>query len=83
MVAVAGLMAGLLALAHQPGLLLIGFGGLLVIAMFALFAGVVLPQHRFSPVLRQSVDVTEAILIAAVLPLALGVLDLYKAFRAL
>ena len=83
MVAVAGLMAGLLALAHQPGLLLIGFGGLLVIAMFALFAGVVLPQRRFSPVLRQSVDVTEAILIAAVLPLALGVLDLYQTFRAL
>jgi type VII secretion integral membrane protein EccD len=83
MVAVAGLMAGLLALAHQPGLLLIGFGGLLVLAMLALFAGVVLPQRRFSPVLRQSVDVTEAILIAAVLPLALGVLDLYQTFRAL
>jgi ESX secretion system protein EccD len=83
MVAIAGLMAGLLALARQPGLLLIGFGGLLVLAMFALFAGVVLPQRRFSPVLRQSVDVTEAILIAAVLPLALGVLDLYQTFRAL
>ncbi len=83
MTAVAGLMAGLLALTHQPGLLLIGFGGLLVIATFALFVGVVLPQRRFSPVLRQSVDVMEAILIAAVLPLALGVLDLYKAFRAL
>ncbi len=83
MVAIAGLMAGLLALARQPGLLLIGFGGLLVLAMFALFAGVVLPQRRFSPVLRQSVDVAEAILIAAVLPLALGVLDLYQTFRAL
>ncbi|PZS12227.1 MAG: type VII secretion integral membrane protein EccD [Pseudonocardiales bacterium] len=83
MVAVAGMMAGLLALARQPGLLLIGFSGLLVIATFALFAGVVLPQRRFSPVLRQSVDVMEAILIAAVLPLALGVLDLYKTFRAL
>ncbi|MGH3547528.1 MAG: type VII secretion integral membrane protein EccD [Pseudonocardiaceae bacterium] len=83
MVAVAGMMAGLLALVHQPGLLLIGFGGLLVIATFALFAGVVLPQRRFSPVLRQSVDVMEAILIAAVLPLALGVLDLYQTFRAL
>ena len=40
-------------------------------------------RHGFSPVLRQSVDVIEAVLIASVLPLALGVLDLYNAFRAL
>ncbi|MFY9806308.1 MAG: type VII secretion integral membrane protein EccD [Pseudonocardiaceae bacterium] len=83
MVAVGGLMAGLLALARQPGVLLVGFGGLLALAMFALFTGVTLPRRRFSPVLRQSVDVLEAVLIASVLPLALGVLDLYSTFRAL
>jgi type VII secretion integral membrane protein EccD len=77
MVAVAGLMAGLLVTADRPGLLLVGFGGLLVLATLALVAGVVLPRRRFSPVLRRSVDVAEAVLIAAVLPLALGVLDLY------
>jgi type VII secretion integral membrane protein EccD len=83
MVVVAGLMAELLATANRPGLLLAGFGGLLVLATLALVAGVVLPRRRFSPVLRRSVDVAEAVLIAAVLPLALGVLDLYNTFRAL
>jgi type VII secretion integral membrane protein EccD len=83
MLAVAGLVTRLLALAGQPALLLAGFGGLLVLAALALFAGVVLPRRRFSPVLRRAVDVTEAILIAAVLPLALGVLDLYNTIRAL
>jgi type VII secretion integral membrane protein EccD len=83
MVAVAGLLAGLLATASQAGSLLAVFSGLLVLAMLALLAGVVLPRRRFSPVLRRSVDVVEATLIAAVLPLALGVMDLYNIFRAL
>lgn len=83
MVAVAGLMGGLLVTAEEPGLLLAGFGGLLVLAALALVTGVVLPRRRFSPVLRRSVDVVEAVLIAAVLPLALGVLDLYSTLRAL
>jgi hypothetical protein len=75
MVTVAGLIAALLV---TPGLLWVGFGALLVLAMLALVAGVVLPRRRFSPVLRRSVDVLEAVLIAAVLPLALGVLGLYQ-----
>lgn len=74
MVTVAGLIAALLV---KPELLWVGFGALLVLAMLALVAGVVLPRRRFSPVLRRSVDVLEAVLIAAVLPLALGVLGLY------
>ena len=82
MVAVAGLLAGLLVTAGQA-LLLAVFAGLLVLATVALALGVVLPSRRFSPVLRRSVDVIEAMLIAAVLPLALGVLDLYNTFRAL
>jgi type VII secretion integral membrane protein EccD len=83
MIAVAGLTVELLATADRPILLIVGFGGLLVLAAFALFTGVVLPRRRYSPVLRRSVDVIEAVLIAAVLPLALGVLDLYNTFRAL
>jgi type VII secretion integral membrane protein EccD len=82
MAAIAGLLAGLLVTAGQA-LLLAVFGGLLVLATLALALGVVAPNRRFSPVLRRSVDVMEAMLIAAVLPLALGVLDLYNTFRAL
>jgi len=44
---------------------------------------VVFPRHRFSPVLRRSVDVTEALLIASVLPIALAVMDLYSTVRYL
>ncbi len=83
MATVAGMMAGLLATGDQATLLLVGFGGLLALATFSLIAGLILPRRRFSPVARRSVDVMEAVLIAAVLPLALGVLDLYNAFRAL
>ncbi|MGH3996766.1 MAG: type VII secretion integral membrane protein EccD [Pseudonocardiaceae bacterium] len=83
MSAVAGLVTGLLVPAGQSGLLLAVFGGLLILAVLALVLGVVLPRRRFSPVVRRSVDVIEATLIAAVLPLALGVMDLYNAFRAL
>jgi type VII secretion integral membrane protein EccD len=82
-VGVGGLMTGLLATARQPGVLLAGVAGLLILAMVALVTGVVVPRHRFSPVLRRSVDVLEAVLIASVLPLTLGVLDLYHAIRAL
>ncbi len=83
MAAVAGLLVGLMATAGQSGSLLAVFVGLLALATLALILGVVLPRRRFSPVLRQSVDVAEAVLIAAVLPLALGVLDLYDIFQAL
>jgi len=65
---------------RDRALLLVGFGGLLLLATLALVAGVVVPSRRFSPVLRRSVDVAEAVLIAAVLPLALGVLHLYTTF---
>ena len=83
MVTVTGLIAGLLVTARQPGVLLAGCAGLLALAIVALFCGVVVPRRRFSPVLRRSVDVVEAVLIASVLPLALGVLDLYRTVRAL
>ncbi|MFN2495305.1 MAG: type VII secretion integral membrane protein EccD [Pseudonocardiaceae bacterium] len=66
-----------------PSRLLFIFCGLLVLAALALVLGVIFPRRRFSPVLRRSVDLVEAILIASVLPLALGVMDLYNTFRSL
>src|SRR5262249_17950238 len=78
MIAIAGVLAGLLATATQVEVLLAGFGGLLALAALALFLGVGVPRRRFSPVARRSVDVIEAVLIASVLPLALGVLNLYN-----
>lgn len=83
MAGIAGVMIVLLASTTQPAALLVGSLGLLVLAALALFLGVVVPHRRFSPVTRRSVDVIEAVLIASVLPLALGVLDLYTTFRAL
>ncbi|MGH8922511.1 MAG: type VII secretion integral membrane protein EccD [Actinomycetes bacterium] len=82
MVAVAGLLATLLVTARQGAVPVVVFIGLMLLATLALFTGVVLPRRRFSPVLRRSVDVAEATLIAAVLPLALGVMDLYDTFRS-
>ncbi|WP_345343625.1 type VII secretion integral membrane protein EccD, partial [Actinomycetospora succinea] len=49
----------------------------------ALVLGVVVPRRRFSPVARRAVDIAEAIGIAAVLPIALAVMDLYTAMRLL
>ncbi|GLZ44608.1 hypothetical protein Acsp06_07930 [Actinomycetospora sp. NBRC 106375] len=49
----------------------------------ALLLGVVVPHRRFSPVVRRAVDVVEAVGIAAALPVALGVMDLYTAMRLL
>ena len=54
-----------------------------LLAALAMVLGVVFPQRRFSPVLRRAVEVVEAVLIAAVLPLALAVMDLYAAMRHL
>ena len=49
----------------------------------ALVLGVVVPRRRFSPVARRAVDIVEAVGIAAVLPVALAVMDLYTAMRLL
>jgi type VII secretion integral membrane protein EccD len=59
------------------------FGGLIVVAAAALVVGVVFPQRRFSPPLRRTVDIVEAVLIGAVLPLALAVMHLYGVVRHL
>lgn len=83
MITAAGLVAVWMLTASVLVRLLFVFGGLLVLAALALVLGVVVPQRRFSPVLRRAVDVGEAILIASVLPLALGVMDLYNIVRSL
>ena len=49
----------------------------------ALVLGVIFPGQKFSPPLRRTVDIVEAILIAAVVPLALAVMDMYSVFRGL
>ncbi|NHD16636.1 MULTISPECIES: type VII secretion integral membrane protein EccD [Actinopolyspora] len=59
------------------------FWPLLLLGVAALVFGVVFPNRRFSPVQRRSVDILEAVLIALVLPLALGVMDVYMAIRDL
>lgn len=59
------------------------FGGLALLAAAALVLGVVFPGRHFSPVARRSVDLTEALLIASVLPVALAVMDLYSTIRHL
>ncbi|MFB9907091.1 type VII secretion integral membrane protein EccD [Allokutzneria oryzae] len=78
-----GLMVGWLLRANPFHQLLWVFGSLVVLAGAAITLGVVFPKQRFSPVLRRSVDVAEAVLIAAVLPLALAVMDLYSVVRHL
>ncbi|MGQ0778411.1 MAG: type VII secretion integral membrane protein EccD [Pseudonocardiales bacterium] len=82
MVTTAGLLVGWLTMAAPFTRLLLVFCSLLLAAL-ALTLGVIFPRRRFSPVMRRSVDVAEAILIASVLPLALGVMDLYSTFRSL
>ncbi|CAM05957.1 type VII secretion integral membrane protein EccD [Saccharopolyspora erythraea NRRL 2338] len=59
------------------------FPPLLLLGVLALVFGVVFPNRRFSPVQRRMVDILEAVLIALVLPLAFGVMDLYMAVRDL
>jgi type VII secretion integral membrane protein EccD len=79
----AGLAVGWLVAASPPVALLAGTVGALIAGALCLVLGVVVPRRRFSPVTRRAVDVAEAVGIAAVLPLALAVMDLYTAMRLL
>jgi type VII secretion integral membrane protein EccD len=83
MVAAAGLIIGWMVRADSLELNLWVFPTLALLGVAALVLGGVFPQQRFSPVLRRSVDVTEAVLIASVLPIALAVMDLYSTIRHL
>ncbi|TVT43823.1 type VII secretion integral membrane protein EccD [Amycolatopsis cynarae] len=80
-VAGTGIMIGWLGSQTSTGRLLWVFGTLVIVAAAALVTGVVFPNQRFSPPLRRSVEIFEAICIATVLPLALAVMDLYTTLR--
>jgi type VII secretion integral membrane protein EccD len=83
LVAAATLAAGALA-AVGPGVPALGLVAVaLVLGTVALLLGVAVPGRRFSPVARRAVDIAEAVGIAAVLPVALAVMDLYTAMRLL
>lgn len=78
-----GVVVGWLVGADDSTRLLLVFGTTVLLGALALVLGVVFPRQRFSPPLRRAVEVLEALLIAAVLPLALGVMDLYATMRGL
>ena len=81
MFSAAGIMIGWLLTADAFGRLLWVFGSLVLIAAAALVLGVIFPEQRFSPPLRRTVEIIEAVCIAVMLPLALAVMNLYGALR--
>jgi hypothetical protein len=78
-----GLVIGWMVGADDSTRLVLVFGATVLLGVVALVLGVVFPRQRFSPPMRRAVEVFEALLIAAVLPLALGVMDLYATMRGL
>ncbi len=78
-----GVLIGWLVSTTASNRLLFVFGALVLIGALALVLGVIFPEQKFSPPLRRSVEVVEAICIASVLPVALAVMDLYATLRHL
>ncbi|TDV47165.1 type VII secretion integral membrane protein EccD [Actinophytocola oryzae] len=81
MFSAAGIMIGWLFATDTFGRLLWVFGSLVLIAAAALVLGVIFPEQRFSPPLRRTVEILEAVCIAVMLPLALAVMNLYGTLR--
>ncbi|MQA09617.1 MAG: type VII secretion integral membrane protein EccD [Pseudonocardiaceae bacterium] len=81
MFSTAGVLIGWLIAADTFTRLLYVFSALIVLAAGALVLGVIFPEQRFSPPLRRTVEILEAVCIATVLPLALAVMDLYSVLR--
>ncbi|MGH3625551.1 MAG: type VII secretion integral membrane protein EccD, partial [Sciscionella sp.] len=81
MLAAVGITAAWIHAADPTERLLWVFGALVILAAGALVCGVVIPDQRFSPPLRRTVEIFEAVLIAVVLPLSFAVMDLYSAVR--
>ncbi|MDD7917898.1 type VII secretion integral membrane protein EccD [Actinomycetospora callitridis] len=79
----AGLVVGWLLVAPPAVAMLAVPAVALAVGAGAFVLGVVVPRRRFSPVARRAVDIAEAVGIAAVLPVALAVMDLYTAMRLL
>ncbi|SFQ62648.1 type VII secretion integral membrane protein EccD [Amycolatopsis arida] len=83
MVSAGGILLGWLFSEDPFGRVMWVFGALVLVAAAALVVGVIFPNQRFSPPMRRSVEIIEAICIATVLPLALAVMDLYSTLRHL
>lgn len=83
MVSAGGILLGWLWTEDALGRILWVFGTLVVLGAAALVLGVVFPNQRFSPPMRRTVEIIEAVCIAAVLPLALAVMGLYSTLRHL
>ncbi|WP_156757901.1 type VII secretion integral membrane protein EccD [Actinokineospora pegani] len=81
MLSAVGIAIGWLMGADTFDRLLWVFGSLVLLAAAALVLGVVFPEQRFSPPLRRTVEIIEAVCIAVVLPLALAVMELYTSLR--
>ena len=81
MLSAAGIMIGWLIGADTFDRLLWVFGTLVLIAGASLVLGVIFAEQRFSPPLRRTVEIIEAICIAVLLPLALAVMNLYGTLR--
>ena len=79
----AGILIGWMWTASGLDRVLYVFGVLILVAAGSLVVGVIFPNQRFSPPLRRTVEIIEALCIASVLPLALGVMDLYTTLRHL
>lgn len=83
MVSAGGILLGWLFAEDPLGRVLWVFGALILVAAGALVVGVIFPNQRFSPPMRRTVEIIEAICIATVLPFALAVMGLYSTLRHL
>lgn len=83
MVSAAGILLGWMWTQDALGRVLWLFGVLVVLGAGSLVLGVVIPHQKFSPPMRRTVEIIEAVCIATVLPLALAVMDLYSVMRHL
>jgi len=81
MLSAGGVLVGWLMGADTFDRLLWVFTSFVLIGAAALVFGVIFPEQRFSPPLRRTVEILEAICIAVLLPLALAVMNLYGALR--
>lgn len=81
MLAAGGIMVGWLLYSSPADRLLWVFGSCVLLGAAALVLGVIFPEQRFSPPLRRTVEIFEALCIAVLLPLALAVMNLYSTLR--
>lgn len=83
MVSAGGILLGWLWTSDPSGRMLWVFGALILIAAASLVVGVIFPEQKFSPPMRRTVEIIEAICIATVLPIAFAVMGLYSVVRHL